>query len=74
MPSSIDLVTHARSREELRDEFLSDIERRIKDLELIMRKTGPSAVEASRISRSIHELEKLQTHWKQVQIRGKEEI
>ena len=67
---SIEFVTHARTLEELRAEFLSDIERRIQQLQLSVRRMRPNATEATRIFRSIQELEQLQDHWKNVKFQA----
>jgi hypothetical protein len=68
----IDFITHARTLEELRDEFVSDIERRLQALQTDMRRVRPNATEATRITRVIYALQDLQDFWRKMKFEGKE--
>ena len=62
-------MTHARSREELRQAFLSDIQHRLDTLDATLRQMKPNAAEASRITRARMELLSLYDYWREVEIR-----
>lgn len=61
-------VTHAHTLEELRQEFLSDINRRIDMLQGQSNVVGKSVAEKSRLGSAIRELEDLQRYWTQIQL------
>jgi len=62
-------VTHARTLDELRAEFVSDIQRRLRSLDTQARLTS-NANEASRIARAKIELETIAEFWQEVEIKG----
>jgi hypothetical protein len=59
-------VTHARTLEELRAEFLSDIRRRIQLLDGYSRVIARGALERSRIARATSELNDMHEFWKDI--------
>lgn len=61
-------VTHARTLEELRAEFLSDIHRRISFLDGQTRTVARGATEKSRIARAIQELNDMHRFWTELTI------
>lgn len=63
-------VTHARTLEELRAEFVSDLRRRIDTLDSTLRHTQPPASEAARIARAKIELESVIDFWSEVELRA----
>ncbi len=66
--------THARTVRELRDEFLSDIQRRLDHLDNILRQMKPSAAEESRIARARLELLSIQDYWKEMELTNEGEV
>ncbi len=60
--------SHARTLEELRTEFLSDLQRRLDQLDQTLKAMRPNAAEASRITRARMELLSLQDYWKEVEV------
>jgi len=63
-------VSHARSVHELRDEFLSDLTRRLDHLDQILKQMRPNAAEAARIARVRQELLNLHDYWRAIELRG----
>lgn len=61
-------ITHARTLEELRAEFLSDIRRRIQFLDGQSRTVARGALEKARIARAINELEQMHQFWTELTI------
>ena len=61
-------VSNARSKAELHQEFLSDIQRRLDDLDKSLRLGTKSATESTRIARARNELLDLQDYWKQMEL------
>lgn len=61
--------THARTLDELRAEFLSDIHRRLAGLDLEA-KHERQATKAAAIARGKLELESLLSFWQEVELRG----
>ena len=59
-------VSHARTLVELHGEFLSDLQRRLDDLDKSLRLGTKSAAEATRIARARNELLDLQNYWQHV--------
>lgn len=59
-------VTHARTLEELRAEFLSDLLRRIQSLDTQARTVGRSVAEKSRLACAASELEQTHKFWQEV--------
>ncbi len=70
--NTIRYVSHARSLEELRDEVLSDLQRRLDHWDKHLRQMPNSAAEAARIAKVRQELLDLQDFWKQVELKGNE--
>lgn len=62
-------ITHARTLDELRSEFLSDIHRRLRGLDAQVAFTK-NATEAGKIGRAKQELEALLEFWQEVELRG----
>jgi hypothetical protein len=62
-------VSLARTREELLHEFLSDIQRRLDDLDKYLRTQSRSAAEATRIARARNELLDIQDYWNHVDLK-----
>lgn len=61
-------ITHARTLEELRAEFLSDIRRRIQFLDGQSRTVARGALEKARIARATYELEEMHKFWTELTI------
>lgn len=60
-------ISHARTLDELHSEFLSDIQRRLDELDKALRSPiAKSAAESTRIARARNELLDLQDYWKNV--------
>lgn len=68
MPRTITYITHARSAEELRLEVLSDLNRRLDQLDSYLKVMKPNAAEASRVARARMELLSMQDFWQNVHI------
>lgn len=69
MPPPARFSTHARSLDELRSEFLSDIHRRLASLDLEARHEK-QATKATAIARAKLELEALLGFWTEIELRG----
>ena len=65
-------VSYARTKAELHSEFMSDIQRRLDDLDKYLRTQSRSATESSRIARARNELLDLQDYWKHVELKGED--
>jgi hypothetical protein len=63
-------VSHARTISELKDEFLSDIQRRLDHLDQSLKQIRPNASEAARIARVRQELLVILDYWKNVELKG----
>jgi len=63
-------VTHARTLEELREEFISDIRRRLRPLYSQLQYTPGKAANAARVARAISELEDMEKFWLDVKIKA----
>lgn len=61
-------ITHARTLEELRAEFLSDLLRRIQSLDTQARTVGRSVAEKSRLACAAAELEQTHKFWTEVKL------
>ena len=61
-------ITHARTLEELRAEFLSDIRRRIQFLDGQSRSVARGAMEKARIARATYELDQMHQFWTELTI------
>lgn len=66
---SIKYVSHARTLEELRDEFLSDLQRRLDTWDKYLRQMNRSATEGARIAKVRSELLDLQDFWRQIELK-----
>lgn len=70
---SIRYVSHARTLEDLRDEFLSDLQRRLDSWDKHLKVMQPGASESARIAKARMELLDLQDYWRQIELRGRDE-
>jgi hypothetical protein len=61
-------VSNARTRAELHAEFLSDLQRRLDDLDKYLRTQVRSVTESARIARARNELLDLQDYWKHIEL------
>jgi hypothetical protein len=62
-------VSHARTPEELKDEVLGDIRRRIELIDHYMQTVARSASEKARLARAQMELTAMLQYWERVEIR-----
>ena len=62
-------VTHARTLTELRDEFVSDLHRRLAVLDVLTRHEK-IATKAAALARAKMEIEDALTYWSKVELRG----
>lgn len=60
--------SHARTLDELRTEFLSDLQHRLDRLDNFLRTMNPSAVEQSRIARARIEVLQTLDYWKEIEL------
>jgi hypothetical protein len=61
-------VSHAHTPEELQQELLSDLRRRMGAIDMEYRLTRKGATEKSRIARGLLELENMLLYWSNVEI------
>lgn len=71
--NTIRYVSHARTLEELRDEVLSDLQRRLDHWDKHLRQMPASAAEAARIAKVRQELLDLQDYWRQIELKGRDD-
>lgn len=64
-------ISNARSLEELRSEFISDIHRRIATLDSQQNIFGKNAAVATRIAARKTELEEMLDFWQKVELKGR---
>lgn len=70
--SGMKFITHARTLEEMRTEFLSDIHRRLATLDRA-NQFASSAAEKSRIAYAVRELTDMISFWEEVKISASRE-
>ena len=63
-------ITHARTLEELRAEFLSDLRRRIAALDSYIQIAARNAAEKTRLAAAQNELLAMMQYWEEVEIAG----
>ncbi len=63
-------VSHARNMEELRLEFLSDIDRRLDHMDQALKQIRPNASEAARIARARMELLAMRDYWREIDLKA----
>lgn len=68
MAGPVQFVSHARTPEQLKAELLSDLQRRLQNLDDYDRIIARSITEKSRIARAKNELEAMFRYWSEVQI------
>ena len=68
MKNNMRFVTHARNTEELKDEFVSDLKRRIAGLDSYSRTVARSAQERARYACAIEALVDMLKFWEELQI------